>query len=144
MTKRMFWDIFIPLFGPGVEKTEKTHPRCNVKAPEDIYETNREKEWKLEESIHIKRILITISTWDKIPVKVGVCLDGKGVDAGSDGTDAVLACLTTPATGGGSSSIEVEVDAVIEKGRLVNAYIWAHNMQGKKNDLHAQVIIYYD
>ena len=84
-----------------------------------------------------------MSTWENIPVKVGVCLDGKGVDAGADESDNVLACLTTPASGGGSSTAVIEVDADIKADRLINIYVWAHNMQLHANDLHAQIIIYY-
>lgn len=129
MSERKFFDIYLSPIDPQKER--------------GVYINQREKEWKPETDIHIERILITISTWEKIPVKVGVCLNGKGVDAGADDSDKVLACLTTPASGGGSSTVVVEVDADIEAESLINIYVWAHNMQLHPNDLHAQVIIYY-
>lgn len=114
-----------------------------VKPFKDVYETCKEKEWKPENDIEVVGVLITISTWDKLPVKVGVCLNGAGVDAGSDGKDDVLACLTTPATGGGSSSIYVPAEGEVKKGDLINIYVWGHNMNEVPRDFHAQVIIYY-
>ena len=115
-----------------------------VKPFKDVYTECKEKEWKLDKDIEVKSVLITISTWDLVPVKVGVCLDGAGVDAGSDGKENVLACLTTPATGGGSSSIYAHsIDKEIEKERKINIYVWAHNMREKPVDFHSQVIIYY-
>lgn len=114
-----------------------------VKSFKGIYETCTEKVWKLDEDIKVTGVLITISTWHNLPVKVGVCLNGAGVDAGSDGKDDVLACLTTPATGGGSSTIYVPVNAEVKKEETINVYVWGHNMNSNPLDFHAQVIVYY-
>ena len=124
MNERKFFDIYVKPF-------------------KEVHETCKEKEWKPENDIEVVGVLITISTWDKLPVKIGVCLNGAGVDAGSDGKDGVLACLTTPATGGGSSSIYVPVNGEVKKGDLVNIYVWGHNMNEVPRDFHAQVLIYY-
>lgn len=123
---RMFYDIYVKPFKDV-----------------DIYETCTEKTWKLDRDIKVTGVLITISTWHNLPVKVGVCLNGAGVDAGSDESGKVLACLTTPATGGGSSTIYVPVNAEVEKGETINVYVWGHNMNKNPLDFHAQVIIYY-
>lgn len=128
MNERKFFDIYVKPFGPK---------------PDDIYVENNEKIWKPDRDIKAVGVLITISTWDKMPVKVGICKNGKGVDAGSDGSDDVLACLTTPATGGGSSSIYVPVNGEVKKGDTINVYVWAHNMTLHPLDFHAQVVIYY-
>ncbi|MCW4048244.1 MAG: hypothetical protein NWE89_00775 [Candidatus Bathyarchaeota archaeon] len=126
--ERKFYDIYVKPFGPK---------------PDDVYVECNEKIWKLERDIEVVGVLITISTWDKVPVKVGVCLNGKGVDAGADDSNDVLACLTTPATGGGSSSIYAQVNAKVTKENKINIYVWAHSMDIHPLDFHTQVIIYY-
>lgn len=122
--ERKFYDIYIKPF-------------------RGVYENPREKVWRVEEDMEVMAILITISTWENLPVKVGVCIDGAGVDKGADGSDKVLACLTTPATGGGSSSIYASVYAKVRSGREINVYVWGHNMNRRALDFHAQIIIYY-
>lgn len=126
--KRKFYDIYIKPFGK----------------PDDVYAECNQKKWKLKSDIEVIGVLMTVSTWDKLPVKVGVCLNGSGVDAGSDDTDKVLACLTTPATGGGSSSIYAPVNSEVKAEETLNVYVWGHNMNEVPRDFHTQVIIYYN
>lgn len=124
MNKRMFFDIYVKPF-------------------KDVYTNTKEKEWRVEEDIEVIGALITISSWEKLPTKVGVCFDSKGIDDGCNLSDNVLACLTTPASGGGTSSLYVPINGRINKDQTITVYVWGHNMNPELHDFHAQIIIYY-
>jgi len=116
-----------------------------VKPFKPLYTNYREKEWIPDRDIEVVGVLITISTWDKLPVKVGVCLNGKGVDLGADNSPNILACLTTPANINEDDpyTIYVPVKGRVGAGTLINIYVWGHNMNTMALDFHSQVIIFY-